>query len=874
MDDSGDESQKSGSEDEPLVPDVIDEEFFTSLSSKITEITKILRQKDSQESADNVQRIYTCCSRFKSDLHHEKLRAEELQTEVENCKRRMEKAAEISQLDQVTINKLRKVIEKAWREKDSAQLREQIAQEEVMKLRDQIAVLENEVLKMSEKKGGRDDKKDYAKEKEKLNSEIRELNKRIQIQRLYTTEVEHMTKNLEEKNKALIKVLDETSSDLYSCKKQFDAATKDLSSLKSEESKLVDQIEQFKLKNEHLVKNKIHQNLQILAAKTNLEHLHTQHNATSNKLAKVIVDLEYATTERDKFKADLAQKSNLLKLREEELIKMKQENANICKSQDASARKYSCVLEAKKKAEEENLRMRSIINTQEKELKGMRKIIQRCENNIEVITKERDVLKRDLILCNQALEESSEQFQEVQHKNRSLIDTIGLLELKQKKQRDELAKVSHEKSKKVEEIQSLGDKIDALQNEIHLKENYEFELKRIITDTEAKCTSLQTQHDVLQNEKNNLQRSLQSGDEETKKLRKQIEALNNDLKVLRNRISNKDGEISKFQLQIDKMEKERRMLKGEVRNSQLAYQQTRSELQEKRLENDQFSKSLQEDENKLSRQKKELDNIIQEKNSVSVQLTKRTEELSELKDRMHNLQAAYDQTEKQYGQCQDDMRLMRVEIHNLRTERNVLRKDRESAADLRKELLQMHRVLNQQRIKARALQDEMLTPMNVHRWRNLRGRDPEKMDLIHKIQVLRKQILAQNVNNLEQSRALEESQRLYEALKEFMLKLPSYKIKDELNEVKHNLFVKNRKLKSLIAELKTKDSDERAKETLVEDLKSNLSKAKSELSNEKKKKQKLLEERQIINQMQHQCFSAPPTFQRSLGGGFKIPSSS
>ncbi|XP_055851683.1 cilia- and flagella-associated protein 58 [Episyrphus balteatus] len=873
MDESGDESQKSGSEDEPIVPDVIDDEYFTSLSSKVTEITKVLRQKDTQENADNVQRIYTCCSRFKADLHQEELRTEELQQDVENCKRRMEKAAEISQLDQVTISELRKIIEKAWKQKDSAQLREQMAQEEVMKLRDQIAVLENEVLKMSEKKVGRDDKKDYAKEKEKLSAEIRELNKRIQIQRIYTTEVENMTQNLEEKNKALIKVLDETSSDLYSCKKQLDIATKDLSTLKSEETKLIDQIQTIKLKNDHLMKHKIHQNLQILAAKTNLEHLHTQHNATTNKLAKIIVDLEYTTTERDKLKADLAQKTNLLKLREEELIKMKQENSNVCKSQDASARKFSNVLEAKKKAEEENLRMRSIINTQEKELRGMRKIVQRCENNIEILTKERDVLKRDLILCNQALEESAEQYQEAQHENRSLIDTIGVLEVKQKKQRDELSKISHEKSKKLEEIQSLGDKIDALQNEIHLKENYEFELKRIIADSEAKCVSLQTQHDVLLNEKNILQRSVQSGEEDIKKLRKQIEALNNDLKLFRNRVSNKDAEISKLQLQIDKMEKERRMLKGEFRNSQLAHQHTRSELQEKRLENDQFSKSLQEDENKLSRQKKELDNIIHEKNSVSVQLTKRTEELNQLKDRMDNLQKAYDQTEKQYGQCQDDMRLMRVEIHNLRTERNVLRKDRECAADLRKELLQMHRVLNQQRIKARALQDEMLTPMNIHRWRNLRGRDPEKMDLIQKIQVLRKQILAQNVNVLEQSRALEESQRLYDALKEFMLKLPSYKIKDELNEVKHNLFIKNRKLKSLIAELNTKESDEKAKETLVEDLKANLSKAKAELCAEKKKKQKLLEERQVINQMQHQCFSAPPTYQRSLGGGFKISSS-
>lgn len=84
------------------------------------------------------------------------------------------------------------------------------------------------------------------------------------------------------------------------------------------------------------------------------------------------------------------------------------------------------------------------------------------------------------------------------------------------------------------------------------------------------------------------------------------------------------------------------------------------------------------------------------------------------------------------------MRLMRVEIKNLRTERNVLRKDRENSADLRQELLQMHRLLNQERIKARAMQEEMMTPMNIHRWRSLKGRDPEKMDLILKIQTLRK----------------------------------------------------------------------------------------------------------------------------------------
>lgn len=53
-------------------------------------------------------------------------------------------------------------------------------------------------------------KRDEQKEREKLNNEIRDLNKRLQIQRLYTGEVETMTQTLEEKNKALVKLLEVT----------------------------------------------------------------------------------------------------------------------------------------------------------------------------------------------------------------------------------------------------------------------------------------------------------------------------------------------------------------------------------------------------------------------------------------------------------------------------------------------------------------------------------------------------------------------------------------------------------------------------------------------------------------------------------------
>jgi hypothetical protein len=58
---------------------------------------------------------------------------------------------------------------------------------------------------------------------------------------------------------------------------------------------------------------------------------------------------------------------------------------------------------------------------------------------------------------------------------------------------------------------------------------------------------------------------------------------------------------------------------------------------------------------------------------------------------------------------------------------------------MRQEVLQLNRVIVQERIKTKALADEMKTPLNVHRWRKLNsGIDPDKAQLLTKIQTLQK----------------------------------------------------------------------------------------------------------------------------------------
>lgn len=152
--------------------------------------------------------------------------------------------------------------------------------------------------------------------------------------------------------------LKETSSDACNLKRKSDALSKDLATMKSEETKYLEQIAHIKANNEHLTKVKVRQNLQILSLKTNMEHLNTLHNSTCNKLAKITVDLEYTVQERDKYKRALNHRINLLKTREDELIKLRQENAKLAKSQEAIARKYGGLEMSKQEVEQENLRLK------------------------------------------------------------------------------------------------------------------------------------------------------------------------------------------------------------------------------------------------------------------------------------------------------------------------------------------------------------------------------------------------------------------------------------------------------------------------------------------------------------------------------------
>lgn len=144
--------------------------------------------------------------------------------------------------------------------------------------------------------------------------------------------------------------------------------------------------------------------------------------------------------------------------------------------------------------------------------------------------------------------------------------------------------------------------------------------------------------------------------------------------------------------------------------------------------------------------------------------------------------------------------------------------------------------------------------------------------MIVKIQALQKRLLQQTIYATEREEALQETHKLYEALKDFLLKLPTDNVKQRLSATKSILCSKNKKLKSLTAELNAKDMDEKLQECKIEELKTKLTETKKDLIKQKRERDKLAQEH-ARNNSAHQQMLQNSNYNdyRTVGSGFKIP---
>merc|ERR1712086_561843 len=121
--------------------------------------------------------------------------------------------------------------------------------------------------------------------------------------------------------------------------------------------------------------------------------------------------------------------------------------------------------------------------------------------------------------------------------------------------------------------------------------------------------------------------------------------------------------------------------------------------------------------------------------------------------------------------------------------------------DLRNEVYQLQRELLQERTKIKALSEELERPLNVHRWRKLEGSDPQRFDMIRKVQGLQKRLIGKTEEVVEKDLLIQEKEKLYVELKNILARQPGPEVAEQLAVYQQNLKEKQRQMKAMSSEL-------------------------------------------------------------------------
>merc|ERR1712048_1360027 len=120
---------------------------------------------------------------------------------------------------------------------------------------------------------------------------------------------------------------------------------------------------------------------------------------------------------------------------------------------------------------------------------------------------------------------------------------------------------------------------------------------------------------------------------------------------------------------------------------------------------------------------------------------------------------------------------------------------------LKREVHHLNKTLLREETKAKALQEELENPMNVHRWRELEGSDPATYEMIQKVKSLQKLLIAKTEEVAEKDALIQEKEKLYVQLKNIIARQPGPEVAEQLAWYSQNLKEKTAHMKQMAAEL-------------------------------------------------------------------------
>merc|ERR1712167_47441 len=263
----------------------------------------------------------------------------------------------------------------------------------------------------------------------------------------------------------------------------------------------------------------------------------------------------------------------------------------------------------------------------------------------------------------------------------------------------------------------------------------------------------------------------------------------------------KDSALIKEHFEHHKVQKANEQIKESLEKANRRMKNLTNIVETQRAEIKKLESTIAEAEAEKQSQQKEYEGVISERDILGTQLIRRNEELALLYEKIKIQQSTLQKGEIQFKERVDEIAAFKNNIRKLKRELHVARNQVVNIEALKKEIHHLNKELLQEQSKCKALQEELENPMNVHRWRKLEGSDPATYEMIQKVKILHKRLIAKTEEEVEKDLLIQEKEKLYHELKNILASHPGPEVAESVAQYQQSLKEKTKGMKSMAAEL-------------------------------------------------------------------------
>ncbi|XP_070506938.1 cilia- and flagella-associated protein 58-like [Chironomus tepperi] len=842
---------------EEKVPLVISDEYFSTSLQKAEDFIKELRSQENYELANQFLHIVTILENVFYQFKNEEQKTQYLLDQRLDATGKIEAALKISQKDNEVISKLKSEVLDAWKETDASIMREQHTSESLNVTRDRYLNLKEKLQKMSSKLEMNEElgehKLTVLQQCERLHVEVEELNKRLFVQREYSEELQKKLDDSIEKNRDLFREWDSATNDSLANKKKAEKLQKELEEFKENYEKNLESLIHYQESSENYLKRLTERDKQVVNLTDRLDKFRGDNLWLKENKSKLELTIKSYKTEITHIKLELKQFESYVRLKDDQNRKLVITHEQEVKKVENLVRKICSIEKLLSRHEQDILIKKNEIVTAEKER--------------DLIKKSSDDMKRENDKLSQKIEQLMKEIERLnvtKLKGQYCNIEASILTLKQEKQKleeDQLLinndlKVSIEREKRssanVKKLQANIETVEAeklYQTEIikQLNEDAEFRKKQYeqirteLNESNEQVAYFKHEYNVALKHLKDVRSDYQRCHEKESELKDIITKCKNQIDDLNNKMTLKLTEILSLMKKVQQMEKRNRDIRRELEKTNATLKLCRVELKNMEHDNTLLKEEIHQNHERFIKMKTQADKIVRERDLIATQMYRKNDENALLEDQVSVLKMSIERGNVMYNERLEDIKVMKNEIQSLRSQCNVLKRGLENTTDMRHEVLQLHRKLNQERTKAKVLEDEMQTPMNVHRWRKLGNRDPGRMELIRKCHRLQRNCLKESTRVVRAEGLIKVLQDQIAELEKKLSRCPKQDVSEKLLLTRTKLQENTKRMKAAIAISRATECDVYMKEKEIAETQKELNVIKCQLFKEKRTKHKLMQ---------------------------------